>query len=236
MAGLGTPLVNVGTTSDVGQLIDAIISIWMLVLWSIIISTVYQASLVIRLQEKLPNSKMYRFLILFVFVPIVLLLILFCYACIFMFFENWDLKPSLQYVVSAACGLGNPLTDKKPVLFSKPESPRRFPSFTPRPLLRTNRPPSSSLLSSVRGRSLSWFFQNPRPLGGSRPLRRALSCPLRRALSLGYGHRAHLGRPRSHGGPRRARDGRGAVLREQEPRRRGEGRPQCARPPVPRRP
>ena len=134
MAGLGTPLVNVVPTSDVGQLIDVIVNVWMLVLSGIIISTVYQTSLVIRLQEKLPNSKIHRFLILFVFVPIVLLIVLFCSACFFVFFENWDLKPSLQYVASAACGLGNPLTDEKPVL-----------------------------------------FQNPSPLGGSRPLRRALS-------------------------------------------------------------
>lgn len=229
MAGLGTPLVNVVPTSDVGQLIDVIVNVWMLVLSGIIISTVYQTSLVIRLQEKLPNSKIHRFLILFVFVPIVLLLVLFCCACFFVFFENWDLKPSLQYVVSAACGLGNPLTDEKPVLFSKPESPRRFPSFTPRPLLRANRPASSPPCWSVRGRSVSRFKTRV-------PSAVALSCPLRRALSLGYGYRDHLGRPRSHGGPRRARDGRGAVLREQEPRRRGEGRPRRARPPVPRRP
>ena len=110
VAGLGNPLVQVSPTTALGEIIDAILSIWLLVLCGIMLSLISQCSFVMRCQEAMPKHGVFRALILFGVIPAIVLVIASVCAVLLSRAEDWSLRNSAQYVVSTFCGLGNPLT------------------------------------------------------------------------------------------------------------------------------
>ena len=117
MTGLGNPLTNSSPETPMGSLIDVIVSCWVIILSGAFLGVICNMKLVTKLSEVLPLEGAKGAFCLFVVIPALVMLTAALIGCILAVSEGWTVAIGFRYMISAMCGLGNPLTGRTPVSF-----------------------------------------------------------------------------------------------------------------------
>ena len=114
VTGLGEPLTNNSPKSAVGTVVDIVVSCWCLIFAGAAIGVTAQCKVMERLQDALPLEGWRGALVLLVLVPGFVMLAAVVIAALLAVCEDWSIAVGFRYMISAMCGLGNPLTQRTP--------------------------------------------------------------------------------------------------------------------------
>jgi hypothetical protein len=115
MAGVGNPLVNLSPTTVVGETVDIVISLWVIVLGGAAIGVIANHRLVAMLQDLLDLTGCKGLAVMFVAVPVLVNAAAFLIGALLALLEDgWSPATGYYYMISALCGLGIPLTNATP--------------------------------------------------------------------------------------------------------------------------
>ena len=114
VTGLGEPLVDRSPSSRVGSLVDVLVSCWILIFAGAAVGATAEMRVIARLQDALPLEGARGAAVLLVVVPCCVLLAALAIAYVLATLEDWSVAVAFRYMVSAMCGLGNPLTRRSP--------------------------------------------------------------------------------------------------------------------------
>ena len=114
VTGLGEPLTNNSPKSPVGTVVDIVVSCWCLIFAGAAIGVTAQCKVMERLQDALPLEGWRGAVVLLVLVPGFVMLAAVVIAALLAACEDWSIAVGFRYMISAMCGLGNPLTERTP--------------------------------------------------------------------------------------------------------------------------
>ena len=114
ITGLGEPLTRNSPKTQAGGFVDIVVSSWCLIFAGAAIGATAELKVMEQLQDALPLEGARGAVVLLLAVPGVVLAFAFLISLILANCENWSLAVAFRYMISAMCGLGNPLTKRTP--------------------------------------------------------------------------------------------------------------------------
>jgi len=114
MTGLGNPLTDNSPATALGEAIDIVVSCWVLIFSGSAVGVIMHLNVVARLQRALPLRGAHGAAVLLGAVPGLVIGVAAAIGVSLAALEGWSAREGFEYMISAMCGLGNPLTNVSP--------------------------------------------------------------------------------------------------------------------------
>eukprot|EP00928_Gymnodinium_smaydae_P032248 TRINITY_DN23407_c0_g1_i2.p1 TRINITY_DN23407_c0_g1~~TRINITY_DN23407_c0_g1_i2.p1 ORF type:complete len:340 (+),score=63.30 TRINITY_DN23407_c0_g1_i2:23-1021(+) len=109
MIGIG-PIVHLVPSTAFGKVCDIVVSIWAFILVGTVLGIAANLSFAVRAIGFIPSTVLGLLRALFLYVPILLVLLSFLCGAVLAALEAWSLEDGFVYMIGQVCGIADPLT------------------------------------------------------------------------------------------------------------------------------